>query len=266
MCPKPGPYIATTPLHNTSRPDKGCHREWRQCEWSSNRPVSSSDLGVGGGWVVDLNCGQMKTCQRNWGLAPQNFEINAALAVWKSGPLPSSGGRSYNRSNRPRVQACWCERSYNHDCMSWDVSHPEDWACSVVLIVGHSCMKSVSVQWTIEGVTGVGGTQSEETALFRVSQAELWRCSMYTLNATVELLPDHHCVGGNTSLGWLFKPIWSWTITDTVLSCLLSDSDVADHSVEYFETHVVSPPSRHARQNVMFVEAYSFYCLHSVTF
>ena len=53
-------------------------------------PYPASD--VGGGGSFDLKCGPMKTRQGNWGLVPKNFEINAVLAAWKSGPLWSWGG------------------------------------------------------------------------------------------------------------------------------------------------------------------------------
>ena len=60
-----------------------------------HRPIPSSDF-LGG--VFDLICRRMKTRQGNWGLAPQNFEIHAVLAAWKSGPLRSWRG-SYDWSD-----------------------------------------------------------------------------------------------------------------------------------------------------------------------
>ena len=67
----------------------------------------------------------------------------------------------------------------------------------------------------------------------------------YTPNAVVELLPHRHCVGANsdcavTSPGGAFQtytkertlPIRIWPITDAVLSCSLTDSDVVDHGVD----------------------------------
>ena len=52
------------------------------CELSRARirPEPSSDLEEGGG-SFDLKCGPMKTRQGNWGQSPENFEINAVLAV-----------------------------------------------------------------------------------------------------------------------------------------------------------------------------------------
>ena len=56
--------------------------------WGLYRPIPRSD----GGGSFDLKCRPMKSCQGNWGLAPENFEINAILSAWKSGPLRSWGG------------------------------------------------------------------------------------------------------------------------------------------------------------------------------
>ena len=58
--------------------------------------------------------------------------------------------------------------------------------------------------------------------------------------------------------GGLFKPIQIWPITDAILSCLLSASDVVNHSADSFETHRFSALGQHTHQCVTFVEAYGF--------
>ena len=63
------------------------------------------------GGSFDLKCGPMRTLQGNWGLAPENFEINIVLAAWKSGPLWSWGGRSYDRSDPPLGTGLWSKQA-----------------------------------------------------------------------------------------------------------------------------------------------------------
>ena len=95
---------------------------------------------------------------------------------------------------------------------------------------------AMASEQSLQQANGLEQKKSNKTRITK-NQTTLMLSKDYTPNAVVKLLPHCHCVGANLTAPWrhfraLLKPIWIWPITDAVLSCSLTDSDVADHGAD----------------------------------